>query len=180
MGGKRRLSLAACAAFSAALAACVPRAATPPPLPPPPPRPVPPPAPPAPPPAPPPVAWQDGPLAPGDWSYDGADAGPQARFGAPGPTLLTLRCAAGGQIAIVRAGAGAGPITIATSFGERMLPATGDGAQAALPASDPLFDEIAFSRGRFLVRAAGAADLVLPSWPEPARLIEDCRAQPVT
>jgi hypothetical protein len=48
---------------------------------------------------------------------------------------------------------------------------------ATLPASDTLFDQIAFSRGRFLVRASGGGDLVLPSWPEPARLIEECRGQ---
>jgi hypothetical protein len=38
-----------------------------------------------------------------------------------------------------------------------------------------LFDQIVFSRGRFLVRVAGGGDLVLPTWPEPARLIEECR-----
>ena len=48
-------------------------------------------------------------------------------------------------------------------------------ALATLPASDPLFDQIVFSRGRFLVRVTGGSDLVLPSWPEPARLIEECR-----
>ena len=72
-----------------------------------------------------------------------------------------------------------GPITIVTSFGERSLPGAGNEDQsiATLAASDPLFDQIVFSRGRFLVRVAGGGDLVLPSWPEPARVIEDCRGQ---
>jgi len=43
------------------------------------------------------------------------------------------------------------------------------------PSSDPLFDQLAFSRGRFLVRVEGQGDLILPAWPEPARTIEDCR-----
>lgn len=175
------LRFPACLAAFAALAACVPRAAAPPPQPAPPPRPAP--APPAPPPAPPPpappAAWQDGPLAPGDWSYSGAGAIPQAIFAAPGGMLFALRCDAGQQIRMLRPGLSGGPITIVTSFGQRVLPGTGNAGQAlaALPASDPLFDQIVFSRGRFLVRGAGGVDLVLPSWPEPARLIEDCRGQ---
>jgi hypothetical protein len=34
---------------------------------------------------------------------------------------------------------------------------------------------MAFSRGRFMVEAQGMATLVLPAWPEPARVVEDCR-----
>jgi len=153
-----------CVALLALTCACVPRTAPPQPSPAPPaaPAPAPPPAPPqAPAPA---VAWQDAPLAAGDWSFAGAEA----RFGAPAAPSFALRCEAGRQIALLRAGAPAGPLTIVTSFGARSVP-------AALAASDPLFDEIAFSRGRFLVRSADGGDLVLPSWPEPARLIEECR-----
>jgi len=32
-----------------------------------------------------------------------------------------------------------------------------------------------FSRGRFMVHVDGLPDLILPSWPEPAHVIEDCR-----
>ena len=46
-----------------------------------------------------------------------------------------------------------------------------------LPPADPLLDQIAFSRGRFLVQAEGGPSLILPAWPEPARVIEDCRGQ---
>jgi len=160
-----------------ALSACVPRAAVPPPRPAPTPHPAPaPPRPAPPPPAPaPPAGWEDATLATGDWSYSDAGGGPQASFGAAGGTLFALRCDAGGQIRIVRPGT----VAIVTSFGERALSSAGtaDQSLATLPASDPLFDQIAFSRGRFLVRIAGGGDLVLPAWPEPARLIEECRAQ---
>jgi hypothetical protein len=171
-----RFRLTACLILLAGAAGCVPRGAVPAPQPAPPP-PAPPPAP-SPPPPPAPVGWEDGSLAAGDWSYSGAGTAPQAGFGAPGAMLFALRCAAGQRIGIVRFGAASGPIAIVTSFGERILPASDDGqaAAAVLPASDPLFDQIAFSRGRFLVRSTGG-DLVLPSWPEPARLIEDCRGQ---
>ena len=40
---------------------------------------------------------------------------------------------------------------------------------------EPQLDAIAFSRGTFLVSIKGAADLVLPAWPEVARVVEDCR-----
>jgi hypothetical protein len=177
MAGARLLP--ACLAAFAALAACVPRATPPAPLSAPPrqPAPIMQPTPrPAPTPAPPPaIAWEDAALAPGDWSY----ADQQAVFASPGGMLFALRCDAARQIRIFRLGVPGGPITIVTSFGQRIAPGAGndDQALATLPASDPLFDQIAFSRGRFLVRSAGGDDLVLPSWPEPARLIEDCRGE---
>jgi hypothetical protein len=130
-------------------------------------------APPAPQPAPPPVAptavetaaqdWRDLPLAPGDWTYDPAAS--EARYGD-----FSLRCdSARGQVVAARAGS-SGPLRLRTTYGERVLPAGG-----ALAAADPLLDEIAYSRGRFTVDRPGAAMLVLPAWPEPARVVEDCR-----
>jgi hypothetical protein len=47
-------------------------------------------------------------------------------------------------------------------------------AGGRLQANDPLLDAIAFSRGRFMVTGGGAT-LAIPSWPEAARSIEDCR-----
>lgn len=117
--------------------------------------------------APPPEAaaedWRDLPLAPGDWTYDpGAN---EARYGD-----LSLRCdSVRRQIVVTRAGA-PGPLRLRTTYGERILPAGG-----ALAAADPLLDEMAFSRGRFTVEAPGTATLILPAWPEPARVVEDCR-----
>jgi len=105
--------------------------------------------------------WPDRALTPGDWSYgDG-----EARFAG-----FSLRCDRGrGAIVVDRDGAG-GALRIRTSYGERTL-ASG----AAIPAVDPLLDEMAFSRGRFAVETPGADALVVPARPEPARVIEDCR-----
>jgi hypothetical protein len=135
----------------------------------PPPRPAPPVRQPAPPPVEAPPAetaaedWRDLPLSPGDWSYDPATN--EARYGD-----FSLRCdSARRRIVAARAGV-SGPLRIRTTYGERVLPAGG-----ALAAADPLLDEMAFSRGMFTVDGPGGAMLVLPAWPEPARVIEDCR-----
>ena len=105
--------------------------------------------------------WRDQPLTPGDWSYESGEA----RYAG-----FSLRCdGARRQVVATRAGA-SGPLRLRTTFGERVL-APG----AALPAADPLLDEMAFSRGRFTVEAEGLPTLILPAWPEPARVVEDCR-----
>jgi hypothetical protein len=116
------------------------------------------------------LEWPDLPLTPGDWSYAGGPGGSEARFGPENGAHFTLRCdSARRQLLIVRQGA-SGSLLVRTSYGERALP-TG----AALPATDPLLDEIAFSRGRFAVQAEGMNALIVPAWPEPARVVEDCR-----
>ncbi len=56
----------------------------------------------------------------------------------------------------------------------RSPPATSLVAQLAV--GDPLLDAMAFSRGKFVFAGAGLPDLVLPSWAEVSRVIEDCRA----
>jgi hypothetical protein len=47
---------------------------------------------------------------------------------------------------------------------------------AEIATSDPHLDAMAFSRGKFLVSVKGGVDLVIPSWAEVARVVEDCRA----
>lgn len=106
--------------------------------------------------------WPDRPLSPGDWSYRRDAGGSEARFAG-----FSLRCDKG---RILLARDGGGPLRVRTSYGERRLP-----AGAALSADDPLLDEMAFSRGRFAVDGDGAEALTIPAWPEPARVIEDCR-----
>lgn len=180
-----RIERSAIALAAASLTvSCAPRLVPPAPVPilPPAPRP---PAP-APPPAPTPADWSVGPLSPGDWSADREGPAPTAFFGPAGAPAFAIRCAPGGQIGLARLGAGvSGPITIRTSFGARILPAAGQPGQApaqavaqavaTLAASDPLLDQIVFSRGRFLVQAPGVPDLIVPAWPEAARVIEQCR-----
>jgi hypothetical protein len=101
-----------------------------------------------------------------------------AAYGAAAGSTFLFRCDAGRSISLVRAGASSGSsLTIRTTFGNRALPATAqpDGLVASLAASDPLLDQMVFSRGRFAVQAEGQTLLIVPAWPEPARVIEDCR-----
>ncbi|HEY7810004.1 MAG TPA: hypothetical protein VIA98_06465 [Allosphingosinicella sp.] len=126
------------------------------------------PPPPSPPPPPPPAAvagWEDMALTPGTWVY--SENGPAAVYG---DGLFTVRCEpAARRIALVRSGA-RGPLVVRTSYGARTL-----AASATLPVNDPLLEQIAFSRGRIAVEAEGQTRLILPSWAEPARVIEECR-----
>ncbi|HYG48700.1 MAG TPA: hypothetical protein VD846_12275 [Allosphingosinicella sp.] len=169
MSGLGRMKAWLAAAGAAALAAGC--AGEPAPAPAPVARPAPPPAPPAPPPPEPALqAAPDLPLTPGDWSYAADPGGSVARFGAAGGDGFSLRCEAGGRrILLSREGSNAG-LRVLTSYGRRALP-----AGASLPAADPLLDEMVFSRGRFTVEADGRPALIMPTWPEPARVIEDCR-----
>jgi hypothetical protein len=157
------------------IAGCVPRQAPPPPVSTPPPAPAPAPAP---LPPPPPVAWQDAEASAGDWTYRDAGGRATAAFVSTNAPSVTLMCLESRSILIaVQTPAPASSIVVRTSFGERQLPASQDHfrVSATLAAADPLLDEIAFSRGRFLVQAAGAAPTILPAWPEVARVVEDCR-----
>lgn len=93
---------------------------------------------------------------------------------------MTLRCdRAARQIYFSRAGSDMRPLTIRTTSLTRALPVQSTGGQppyvaAALPATDPLLDAIAFSRGRFVVEQSGTP-LVAPPYAEIGRTIEDCR-----
>jgi len=162
----------ACAALAlTVLASCAPRPAPPAPTPPPAPAPPPPPQP-APPP---PVEWEDAPASPGDWSLDGSSAA----FGTAQGAQFILRCEGGRQVSLIRTGARDGAaLTVRTTYGARALSAVAqpEGLSARLAVSDPLLDSMIFSRGRFAVEAAGLARLIVPAWPEAARVVEDCRS----
>jgi hypothetical protein len=112
----------------------------------------------------------DPPLTPGDWSYSEEPGGSVARFGAGGAERFSLRCdTVRRRIFLTRPGSTAA-LRVRTTYGQRALAPAAD-----LPADDPLLDEMAFSRGRFAVEGDGLAPLFLPTWPEPARVIDDCR-----
>lgn len=167
-------------AGAACLTACVPQADAPPP--PVQDAPAPPPA--APPPPPPPSAnWQDIALTPGDWSYGREAYGTTAaRFGAAETeSLFIVRCEPSRQVRLSVEGRTTGAMTLRTSFGARSLPLTVQAqpiaySSATIAATDPLLDNMAFSRGRFTVEVPGSATLVLPAWAEVARVVEDCRS----
>jgi hypothetical protein len=115
--------------------------------------------------------WRDRPLTPGDWTYAAVSGGTEARFGPEGEAArLTVRCdTARRQIVLAREVAAA-VLEVQTTFGLHVLPtATG------LAPGDPLLDEMAFSRGRFLVRTPGQSSLIVPAWAEVSRVVEDCR-----
>jgi hypothetical protein len=163
-------------AAAASLAACVPGREAPAPLPPP--QPVPEALPVRPPPPPPIADWQAAPLSPGDWSYRPNPATPEAVFRSEGAVSFTISCERGRSVRLRWVGAQAQAIGIHTSYGERQLRVSEVHINMVfvdLPPNDPLLEQIAFSRGRFLVEAEGAHSLILPAWPEPARVIEDCR-----
>ena len=107
------------------------------------------------------------PLSAGQWTYSQTASGSESRFG----SLLAIRCErAARTVVIERVGSPQALLTIATSSAMQSLAAGG-----RVAATDPLLDAIAFSRGRFLVAGGAAPVLAIPSWPEAARSIEDCR-----
>lgn len=163
----------------ALVAACVPRS-EPPPAPDEPRgtrRPLPPP------PAPTPEDWRDIALSPGGWVYSSQPETTQALFGpAASEASFVVRCdRARRTITLSREGNATAPtMTIRTSFTARNLPAEIQReplpyTSATVSAGDPILDSMVFSRGRFTVEVPGTPMLVIPSWPEPARVIEDCR-----
>lgn len=175
----RIFSLGTAAMTLMLLASCAPPPA---PVPPPPPKVAAPaqPARPALPPLGPRADWRDAPITPGDWrwSMDGGQS--VARFAGG---QLVLRCdPARRTVTLVRRGVADGPVpmTITTSSLTRPLtgtpvPGTDPALAITLPASDPLLDALAFSRGRFALEAMGLPTLYVPAWSEVSRVIEDCR-----
>lgn len=126
--------------------------------------------------------WRDWPVTAGTWRYARHSRGSQAAFGTGSSgAVLVLRCdAATRSMLLSRPTQSQQPMTVRTSSATRAVPvrpASGGaaGAEASLPARDPLLDAMAFSRGRVVIEQAGAATLVVPSYAEIGRVIEDCR-----
>lgn len=163
------------------LAGCAAEPPKPPPRPAPAPvpvRPMPPPPMPQPVPTPPSAEWQDLPLSAGDWSF--SEQLVQASFGASDRSFIVRCDARGRQVHLLRPGITTGnTMIVRTSETRRVLPLliSQDAATpyVSLNADDPLLDNITFSRGRFSVELPGLPMLVMPSWPEPARVVEECR-----
>lgn len=124
-----------------------------------------------------------------DWAYRREGSGSLATLGDYPRHIAHLVCGSG-RLTIARAGTLSGGIAVSlnirTSFAERSLPvetAVGSGRAgtaamleaASLPASDPLWDQIIYSRGRFVIEAAGNRPMIVPTGAELARVVEDCR-----
>lgn len=166
--------------LAAMLAACAPSRVPPAPAPAPPPAPRPAPAP-AVPAAPPSTNWADAPQTTGTWRYGTQGTYTEAAFiSGAGQPLARLRCMADRRMVVLslpESGVASPRVTIRTHTAARTLAAQAAGREtvAGLAPADPLLDAMAFARGRFAIEADGLAPLYLPSWPEVARVIEDCR-----
>lgn len=174
-----KLIVAACIGIAACTAPRPAPTPTPPPIDQP--RPTPTPTPPPPVPS---TNWMDAAQTPGDWYYRSGGGTTRALFGsANADARFAITCyPARRSITLARAGTANGtvPMRIFTEFRNRSLDAvpSTDGAPsliATLPASDPILDAMAFSKGRFAVETGNQEPLYLPSWPEVTRVIEDCR-----
>ena len=122
-----------------------------------------------------PTDWRDKPYTPGLWRYTDR----AAAFGPAGVApLLTIRCDIARRLVILSVPGTIPTLTVRTSYAQRDWPAQAgaDGRSAVgFAPSDPTLDQIAFSRGRFSVSGPGLAEIDIPAWAEPARVIEDCR-----
>jgi hypothetical protein len=123
------------------------------------------------------------PVAAGSWSYAPTSAGSLASFmDSTGTARLTMQCTRSARlVTIARASAVAATgMTVWTSAMQRTLVTRYDTAtlrlSADLSATDPLLDNMAFSRGRIAVAVTGTTSLIVPAWPELVRVIEDCRS----
>lgn len=120
----------------------------------------------------------------GTWSYRAYAGGSEAAFAdVTGTQRLLVRCnRPSRQVTIIRTGvpAAAPVLAVWTSTLSRGVPSRFDlpskSLSIDLAATDPLLDAMALSRGRFATSAVGAALMAVPTWPEPARVIEDCRS----
>lgn len=119
----------------------------------------------------------------GDWSYLPAGDGSEAWFtSADGHPQLWIHCVrATRHVSIARPAAISSPIiNVWTSSEVRAVAAAFNPATSRLTADfanyDTLLDAIAASRGRIAFSISGEPALVVPAWPEVARVIEDCRS----
>ncbi|MEQ1687729.1 MAG: hypothetical protein ABL874_04065 [Sphingopyxis sp.] len=127
--------------------------------------------------------WSVGELTPGEWRISRGLVNLNTSFrNARGEEIAQISCD-GGNIGLRRSGAVPADATVSmrvrTSFAQRDLSVRVDHAvpliYTSLDARDPLWDQIATSRGRFLIEVSHQSPLILPVRPEIARVIEDCR-----
>lgn len=123
--------------------------------------------------------WANAPLTPGAWVYHrtASNARSRAVFGRPGAPLFEVACTNYGNIALFRHGATAGSITVRTSSTMRQMAgnALAAGLSISISEDDAVLDAMAFSRGRFSIEGPRVPAIIVPAWPELARVVEDCR-----
>ncbi len=123
--------------------------------------------------------WANAPLSPGGWTYHrtASNARSRATFGPRGAPVFEVACTNHGNIALFRHGATAGSITVRTSATMKQMTGNALAAGLSVPVdeNDAILDAMAFSRGRYAIEAPRVGTLVVPAWPELARVVEDCR-----
>ena len=119
----------------------------------------------------------------GSWAYQSVAGGSNARFiDTGGIARLILQCTRATRTVTIAQTSAAPSATLLvwTSSMSRSLPSKFEAnamrVAAQLTMMDPLLDAIAFSRGRIAVQLAGSPALVVPTSPEAARIVEDCRS----
>ena len=132
-------------------------------------------------------AWEQMAVSPGTWAYRPDPQWPVALFGQPGAQAsFAVRCdRALRRILLQRAVRQpfdvAAQMTIRSTTAEVSYPTSvlawaPTYLTVEIAASEPLLDAMAISRGRILISVSGQTPLVLPSWVELTRVIEDCRS----
>jgi hypothetical protein len=118
----------------------------------------------------------------GNWTYAAVSGGSEASFANPsGVVQLSLHCTrATRRISISKPASGpTASVNLWTSAGTRDVPAVFNPTTGRLAldvgAYDSILDSMANSRGRIGITVGNPPPLVVPAWPELARVIEDCR-----
>ncbi len=129
------------------------------------------------------TSWIDAALTPGAWRYHQHEGGTSAYFIATtGAGGFVMTCnVQSHRIELWREGdSRARVMTIRTETAARTLAVVP--VEETLPyhaadvaPGDPLLDAMALSKGRFAVEVEGEVPLILPSYAEVSRVIEDCR-----
>jgi hypothetical protein len=127
--------------------------------------------------------WNDWPFTPGIWTYRSDGRTSVAEFGAPGRNAtINFRCdAQNRRVTLSRETSAPGArMVIHTSSMTKTMAATPSDATpfylgADIATTDPILDAMAFSRGRVLVEMEGQQPVILPTWAEIGRIVEDCR-----
>ena len=119
----------------------------------------------------------------GSWTYAATSDGSEARFTNASATVqLTVHCTrATRRVSISKAASTAAPLlNVWTSSLTRSVPSAFNPTTGRLTIDlsnyDPLLDAMASSRGRVGFSVGTEPALVVPAWPEAARVVEDCRA----
>lgn len=124
--------------------------------------------------------WRDAPITPGTWTWSRSGGQSVASFANGELALVCDRSAS--AVTLLRRGHSDAtvPATILTTI--RTLPAQAIPIDRLPPhvaitfaPRDAALDAMAFSRGRFAVEVQGLPAIIVPSWPEVSRVIEDCR-----